>query len=301
MIAGFVLPELVLESIIRDGLQNMKANPAAISDVFAQLTRAYNTQKYGQAEIDKIKTLITTKQIAVAFSYSEVDAKAPCFSIVLGSDNEDKGRTMMGDFYTEVQTEITDPVQLAALKRVINIHPTSYDANSGIVRVPDSVDLSSIYIGLIFTDSIGTDHEILGGIDNTTGHKMFLIGKNEEVDLGANGYIKSGLNYTRNEVRGVPSDVSLMIGCHSKDALTTKYLYILLKYFILSRKADLIKRGFNTASYNGTDLSREAEFAGDKVYSRFLTVTGKVYDSWSADNVQLIDQIVVTPIPVETV
>ncbi len=297
---GFILPELIIESIIRDGIENVRNDPTIIDSVFAQLTRAYNSRKYGETEITKIKALIA-KEIAVVFSYHEVDAKPLCFSIMVGSDTEHKNRAHLDDHYEEMVENIVDEEELEDLHRVDNLEVLSFDALSGKVTVDDATDLSPVYKGMIYVDSDETEHIILGGIDNTIGNKSFFIQKLDEVDLSdTTGFIKSSLDYKQYEVKGVTGDVQLVIGAHSKDSLTTKYLYILLKYFILSRKKDMIKRSFYLASYSGSDFHRDSEYSADSVKTRFLTVTGKVDDTWRSDQVVLIDNVVVNPIPISS-
>ena len=296
---GFILPELVIESLIRDGLKNVQDDPTIIDSIFSQLTRSYNTRKYGTPEIDKIKQLIL-KEVAVVFSYHEVDQKPLSISIMVGSDTEHKPRAHLDDFYEEVQTELVDTEELEALHRVENINVLSYNQLTGQIIVADSTDLSPAYRYMIFVDASGTEFQIEGGICNDIGNKSFFIQKLAEVDFStATSYIKSSLDYKRHEVRGVSGDTTLVLGCHSKDALTTKYLYILLKYFILSRKHDMIKRCMYLASYSGSDFGRDSQFLGDQVFTRFLTITAKVDDTWRSDQVVLIDNIEVDADPVE--
>lgn len=300
-VMGFNIPELIVESIIRDGIQNVKANPAIIDDIFTQLTRAYNSQKYGATEIAKIKALMAAKEFPVVYSYHDVEAHNFCFSIMIGIDDEDKRRAHLSDDYGSETDDIVDPAVLAALTVVANITPNSYDPVSGMVAVPDSVDLSQAFRGLIYVDGQGTEHEIVGGINNLPGQKAFFVPKQDEVAIGpVVGSIKSPLDYTVNEVRGVTSDVQLVIGVHAKDALTVKYLYILLKYFVLSRKFDLIKRGIYVSSYSGSDFNRNQDYLGDRVFTRFWTLTGKVDDTWRSDLVELIDQVIIDGTPVDT-
>lgn len=296
---GFIIPELIIESIIRDGIQNVRNDQTILDDVFSQLTRSYNSRKYGTAEITKIKALVQ-KEIAVLFSYHQVDSKVPCFSIMVGSDDEHKPRAHLSDDYEEITEQIADPDELEALHRVDNIEVLSYDSITGKVVVADSTDLSQIYGGMIFVDAGGTEHDIVTGINNTPGDKSFFIPKGDEVDFSTpTSFIKSSLDYKQYEVKGVTSDVKLIIGAHSKDALTTKYLYILLKYFILSRKKDLIKRGLYLATFNGSDFNRDSSHVGDQVYTRFLTISGKVDDTWRSDQVVLIDNIEIDCEPTE--
>jgi hypothetical protein len=295
---GFILPELIVESIIRDGIQNVNNDPTIIDSVFQQLTRSYNSRKYGANEIAKIKTLLT-KPIAVVYSYHEVDAKVPCFSIVVGSDTEDKALARLNDYEDTFQEDIIDAGKLAALIKVANVLPLTYDTLSGRITVADSVDLSDIYKGCIFVDGANAQHEVLQGIDNTPGEKAFFIAPGSTVDMINPGDIRSSLNYEEFEVRGVTGNVQLVIGCHSKDALTTKYLYILLKYFILSRKYDMIKRCMFLATYSGSDFNRDSAYVADQVFTRYLTINAKVEDRWRSDQVVLIDQIIIEPEPID--
>jgi hypothetical protein len=219
---------------------------------------------------------------------------------MVGSDTEHKPRAHLSDDYEEVTEQIADPVQLAALHRVNNLQVLSYDPTTGKVVVDDTTDLSPVYKGMIYVDSTATEHFILGNINNTVGDKSFFLNKNEDVDFhDTTGFIKSSLDYEVYEVKGVTGDEQLVIGVHSKDALTTKYLYILIKYFILSRKPDMIKRGLYLSSYSGSDFNRDSAYIGDQVFTRFCTITGKIDDTWRSDQVILVDNIVVNPVPID--
>lgn len=297
---GFIMPELIIESLIRDGLNNVRTNLEIIPDIFAQLTRGYNTAKYGAAEVAKIQALVTAKDIAVTYSYHDVESRSPCYSIMVGEDTEDKRRAQLEDFEEDLQIDITDPVKLAALIKVSNITATAYDPKSGKVSVVDGTDLSQTYNGLIFVDASDIEHPIVNGVDNLTGEKGVFIDRNTTFDFSGPCLIKSSLNFEQFEVKELTSDIKLVIGCHSKDALTTKYMYILLKYFIFSRKFDMIKRGMYLSSYAGSDFLRDGAYQGDHVFTRFLTVSGKVDDTWRADQVDLIDRVIIIGDPDDT-
>lgn len=294
---GFVLPELVIESVIRDGLLNVKATPTIIDSVFAQLGRVYNSEKY-TGEIAKIKTLMNT-DIPVVFNYSEVDAKPMCYSIMIGEDSEDKKRAHLGDDYGTQETAITSQVALDALVVLANIIITAYDSISGKVTCHAATDLTAVYRYMILVDAASVEFQIIGAISNETDDKFFFVAPGSVVDITDFSLIKSSNTTSISTLRGVTGDQKLVIGTHSKNALTTKYLYILLKYFILSRKDDLISRGFYVASYAGSDFNRDSDYVGDKVYTRFLTVSGKIDDVWKQELVALIDNVIITGTPIE--
>lgn len=288
---SFQLPDIIIESVIRDGLEDLRRNPERIDDIFSSLTLPYASEKYGVKELDKIKELIQKKDIGVVHSFNEVATREPCYSIQLGNDVEDKSLAHLDDFEEDIDELLTDPQDLADLIVVSSVVTSAYDTKSGKVSVDDAVNLAAVHVNLLWVDVAGTEHKILGGIVNTIGSKTFFIATGATVVTGATGTIKSSLNFKRFEQRGVIHDAQLLIGCHTKNALTTKYIYVLLKFFLTSRKADLISRGYFVSSLQGSDFTRNLKYEGDIVFSRFLTISGKVQDTWQSDQVTLVDNI----------
>lgn len=289
---SFPIPDILIESIIRDGIENMKQRPEVLDDLFGDFTKAYANRKYGQTEIDKIKDLLTgvnNTEIAIVHSFHAAAAKDVSVSIQLGSDTEDKRIAVMEDLSEEILEDIVDAQKLADLIKVENVIPTSYAPTTGQVRVPDSVDLSDVYKRYIYVDGAGTEFELMGGISNTPGDKYFFIAPTQSPDIVNPGILKSFLTEIQTTIRASHQDVQILLGVHAKDALMAKYLYTLVKYFIKSRKKDLIRRGFIVATVAGSDFTRDLRYEGDMVYSRFLTVSGKVEESWRSDQVDLID------------
>jgi len=290
---SFQLPDLIIESVIRDGLLGLREHPEIIDDVFGSLNLSYTMKKYGKSELAKIKTLIQERDVAVVHSFHEVNARVPAYSIQLTTDVEWQQVARLDDFDTELVEDISDPRELANLVVIPDVIATSYDEKTGTLYVDDSIDLTPVYANLFFEDVSGNSFQIKGGIVNVSGSKQFLIEAQSNVDISSPGLIKSSLDYTKTEIRSVHSTANILVGVHTKDALTTKYLYILLKYFLLSRKKDLIERDFIISSYNGSDFTRDLRYEGDIVYTRFLTVGGKVCDSWRSDQVALIDRVLI--------
>lgn len=293
---GINLTDLIIEATIRDGIEFLRQNPDRLDDVFAPLLRTYASKKYGQNEINKIKALIQAKNVAVVHSFHEAASKSPCYSIQLGAEGEAKDRAHLSDHEADVQTFITDE---SSLIRVPAFTPTASDPTSGKISVADGVDLSTAYPGYIFKDADGAEYQILRGISNVTGDKYFFVAKGETPDISGPCIIKTFLDYTQHEEKGDTSQVNILIGCHSKDALLTKYLYIILKFIMKSRKRDLIKRGLVNSSFQGSDFTRDLKYEGDMVFTRFFTISGQVDDTWHSDDVELIDNVEIDATPVD--
>jgi hypothetical protein len=288
---AMIIPEIILQSIIDDGFTDIRNNPDTFSDVFGSLTRGFATRRYGNSEIAKITKMVQNTQIPVVFSYGIVEANIPCISILINSDLEDTNRSGMSDHLGFADIPFIDPSQLAALVYAGPFQPTSYNPLSGQIVIPDSVDLSQVYANLLFVDSTGTEFPILGGISDTVGSKQIVIAKQATVSLNPGAVIKSSIDFSRVEVKANTENVSLMVGVHSKDPLTTKWLYTLVKYFLLSRKESLIKRDFNLATYSGSDFARDMNYSGDAVFTRFLTVSGVIQNQWNSENIDLFDNV----------
>ena len=287
----FRMPELIIESIIRDGMENARRDLTIIDDVFSDLTTSYAQRKYGQKEIDKIKSLITNKEVSIVHAFNLVHANLPCISIQLADDREDEAKAYLGNYVGTQSTQFTDPEDLAALIVVDTFTPTSYNPKTGVLKVPDSVNLAQVHTNLLFTDASGNEFSIIGGIINSNGAKQIILEKNLDVSLSAGAVIKSSIDYVKYKIDGNNESVQLILGIHTKEPLLTKYLFTLVKYFTLSRRYDLIARGMNLNSYTSSDFSRDMQYGADSVFTRFFHLNGLVNHSWRHDKVELIDNV----------
>ena len=294
---GIHLVDLIVESVIRDGLAYLSQNPSLIDDIFSPLTQTYTNRKYGENEIEKIKTMLQTKNIAIVHSFHSADAKAPCYSIQLGSESEALNRQLLDDHEDEVLEDITDSDILAGLVKVESLIPTSYDSVSGLVSVDDEIDLSNVWPAFIYEDSEGTEFEILGVTSESP--KGFYIAKNATPEITDPGLIKSFITESQYTLRQNTSQVNILIGVHSKDVLITKYLYTILKYILASRKTSMMRRGLHNTTFQGSDFTRDLRYEGDQVYTRFYTLTGQIDDHWRAGSMDLIDHVEVFPTLIE--
>jgi hypothetical protein len=285
--SGFILPELVIESIIRDGIANLVNNPSIIDNVFSQLTQPYLGSKYGSAEIQRIKDLINKKQIKVVHNLSDIATSIPCYSIQLGQDVERKPEAVLEDYIGTEEDQKTGQDLLDTIK-ASGLVPLDYNSKSGILTLAPGADLSQVQKNHVYIDASGVNHSI-ELVDRN--NDQLILNKGLDVDISDFGEVRSTVDFIKREVKNVASDEQIIVGVHGKDALTTKYLYILLKYFVVSRKKSMINRCFIVSSFNGSDFSRNLQIMGDHVYNRFLTITGRIDDSWKADEVEIIENV----------
>lgn len=110
---GFIFADLVVETIIREGLADLKANlDARLNVLFEQLKSSYLNAEYGQAELDRFKTFLTNEKIDVVHSWRQVEERVPCFYIQTIGGPEDTAKAMLEDYSGDVDTivlgELTD-------------------------------------------------------------------------------------------------------------------------------------------------------------------------------------------------
>lgn len=287
---GFRLPDLIVESVIREGFASVRRDSTIIDDVFEDLVQSFNSKKYGDREINRIKEFCRTKEVRIVHSFAQVPIGLPCVSIQLMADDEDKAITHLDDFEEDIQRTHTDPDDIANEVVLSGLSAESYDPLTGIVIFDDATDLSLVHRNQLFEDADGTTFRILGSIDTTPGNVSFAIDKAQEPNLVGPCQVRSSINFEQFEIRGTVDQVRLLIGVHAQDRLMTIYLYTLLKYFLSARKLDLVRRGYQSFSFSGSDFTRNNNYA-EPVFERFLTTSGIVQDSWNSDKVIPIEDI----------
>jgi hypothetical protein len=287
---SYYLPDLIVESVLREAYGVLKRNPQLIDHIFRSLTKSkIIREKYGQKELERIKKNIEKYDWSFVHSFNEVEGKVPCISIQLMTEVEAK-ETHVEDHDIEARIPLSREEQ-ASLIVIQGFTPTSYVAQSGAILVADNVDLTNVHTNLLFVDASGIIFPILGGIDETPGQQQFMIAANATPNISGPCLIKSAIDFKQIQIKSTMTDVNLLLGVHTKEPLLTKYFYIILKYFLMARKHVLIEEGFLCSKFQGSEFTRNLEIEGDAVFNRFLTLSGKVEDSLRSDETQVFDAI----------
>lgn len=297
---GFKLPDLILESVLRDGFQLLRKTPEHIETILKSLKAPHLEKKYGQTEINKLKTFFSEKEVAVVHSFSEVNAYDLSVSIQLTADVEMENRTGLSDYAGKVTEQLgenqfsgLEPITEQSLVISDNIVPSGFNTNTGALNVM-SGDLSKAVTGLQYNDASGVNHEIQGvDPDNSV---IYLL-EGATVDITNFGQIKSAIESRDFEVKYTREKQSLLLGVHAKNRLTALYLYIIVKYILNAKRKDIHKRGLELPTYTGSDFTRDLSHLADIVHTRFLTVTGQLCETWidilgPLDQAEIVDVIV---------
>lgn len=287
---GAPLTEFVIETVIRDGIGFLRANPAVLEDIFSKFTATWFNTQYGDPHITKLKTFIQQNQVKIVHSFAQVPTNTPCISIQITKSSETPRLQQFSNDFEEVDTEI-DPIV-----RVANVQPISYDAVTGKLQVDPGVNLGPVFPGMIFVDADGVEFTIGSGNSNLAGNKYINIGRDGNApNLVDPGEIISSIRVQRIARRMIRLEETISLGVHARnDVHIAKYLYYLLTYILKSRMDSLIERGIHLDFGVGGIFDRADEYQGENVFSRFMEVNCITEFDWNQEQVSLIDNFDLT-------
>lgn len=278
------LTEFTLETVLRDGLGELRANPDRLDDIFGKFLEAQFLNQYGQSKINELKTYIANNQIRIVHSLSMVPTSMPCLSIRLVRADESEEMQNLGNNFMD-QDESKDPTIFVPI-----VTPASYNVLTKKLTISNPADLSAVCKSMNFVDKNGTIFSIKAPISNLSGNKFITLDTNGEPDITGNGRIESSIDFTRIERRMIRLRETISIGCHSSDDIhLSKFLYYILTYILKSRQESLITRGIELDRGTGNIFDREGEFDGENVFSRYVDFNCLTEFVWNQSEVQVFD------------
>lgn len=281
---GAPLTEFVIETVIRDGLNELRLNPAAFDTLFQRFTETHFMNQYGQDKIDELKTYIQNNQIKIVHAMQINPTDMPCISIRLMASDEREEDQQFSNEAEELDTAKTPDVLVA------NMTISAYDTTTGKLTVSSASDLSGVCPGLIFVDSAGTQFAIQSGNSNEAGNKYINIGPGKTVDISGITRIESFIDITRNQIKMIRLRETIMLGCHSINKIhLSKFIYYILVYIIKSRQEAMEKRGLCLDRGTASIFDREGEFENEHVFSRYMELNILSEFSWDQGEVNLVD------------
>lgn len=285
---GFRLTELIIETVIRDGLESIFNSLGTVDDkideIFADLLEPHMAEYFGQKIINEIKDQIRNyKQINIVQTYPLQDTKVPMIGIFLQPNRENESLSAIDDFVEDRDVTVVPAIV------VDTFTADSYNSTTGMVNVSvANINLDSVRAGHYLYDGDGNEFLIIGGIKNTTGLKHFFINTNETINL-TDCVIRTSIRTSRKEIRGIRDSETIGIGILTQNQLMTKFLYTIIKYIILSNKINLINRGVELSTFDGSDLLRP-DHSANQVFARFLNIQIKMVEhTWVASTPTILD------------
>jgi hypothetical protein len=290
-IIGIFQGDLIIKTAIELSLEDMRKNPWLIEDVFASLNEnPILAKRYGMKEITRAKEFILNTNIPVYMHHRLDKMEYPCITISIGNSNEDKSLSTLGDasiaFEDYSPNEIGKPIKPI----VSSFTPVSYDKDTGIVELPTDIpEYRYVGKGMLLADpKTGNAFEIIdkagiNGVQITAGSKL---------PKGKLVIIPQYPTYRARRERAT-SQEQYNIGCHAHgDPSLLIFLFSVVKYSLFRYREGLLEyNNFQLSNLSCTDMMRNEMMQEENIYSRWITLSGQVEESWVKTPKRFIEAI----------
>jgi hypothetical protein len=278
------ISEWVIESVLRDGLNELRLNLTRLDDLFSKFTMTYFNNQYGQNKINELKTYIQNNQIKIVHALQIQPTDMPCISIqLLSSDEMEDDQQFSNLLPDRIDPKIPNVI-------VPIVMPISYDIVSGKLKVADAANIGNVCPTMIFIDFSGVKFDIGSGNSNIAGNKFINIGDGKTPDLSGPGKIVSTIDFTVTDRRMVRLREVINLGCHAADKVhLAKFLYYIVYYIIKSRQQVMEERGLTLDKGIASIFDREGDVGTEHIYTRYLQLHVLTEFDWDQEQVNLVD------------
>ena len=105
---SFVMPEVVVQKLIKQGLNDLRKNKPAFTDIFCQFTQDELSNDYGDKYLEEIWTWFSQTKIPVVKAWAFNAQQIPSISVHLANETEDESKAgfmdFAGDFNGDAET-----------------------------------------------------------------------------------------------------------------------------------------------------------------------------------------------------
>jgi hypothetical protein len=284
--------DVVIKQAIELGIEDIRANTWLINDILSSFTSDPRMSTiYGQKEIDACKEWFLNNKIEINLRFRNDKEQFPCVSIALGSSSEMPDMKHMGDLSTEIVEFMPTDIGKTLPFIVKPFTHEGYDPNTGILSVPDSISLRKVVAGQVLVDA-------------ATGNGYVIVNVTDsQIELEAE------LDFTANQVAVIPKyqtykarrehsffQESYSIGCHViGEPSQLLWLHAIVLYSLLRYREGLLEaRCFTQSMVSSSDMTPNQNYGpmgAENVFSRYITLTGMVENSWLKTPVRTIESI----------
>lgn len=288
---GIFQGDLVIKTAIELAIEDMRKNPWIIEDIFRTLVEnPLLAQKYGMKEVARAKEFILNNNIAIYMRHRLDKMEYPCITISIGNSTEDKSLATLGDqsvaFEEYDANEIGKPIKYL----VKPFSPVSYDQTTGVLEIPGSIqEYRYIDKGMLLVDPATGGAYIING---KTGVHGLQIAAGSVLPSGQLAIIPQYHIYKARRERAI-SQEQYTIGCHTHgDPSTLIFLFSLVKYSLYRYREGLLEHNnFQLSNLSCTDMIKNDQMAEENVYSRWITLSGQVEESWVKSPKRFIEAV----------
>ena len=277
--------DLVVRNALLSGIADLRANGWLLDDIFAQCaTIASFEREFGYKEIARARKWFEGAEIPVVMNHRADDLRAPCITISLGSSRERTDRASMSDEGLEEElddTQTIEPTEVRSSPLIVlgPFAPAGYDPATGLITLPAGVSSALVFPDQSVRDlkdgrtypieEVVSDSQIriAAGVTTATFDRCTVVPKYQTMAL------RRQLSYF---------DETYNIGLHvAGDPAQLLWLHAIAVFVLLRYKQALLEmNGFELSTFQSSDMMRNEAFETEKVFSRFITLSGVVQQDW---------------------
>lgn len=291
--------DVIIKTAIEQGIDDMRKNLWLVDDVLSQMVDEPVLQKkYGQSEIDKAKQWLANNKISVNLQSRPGDKdELPCVTIGLGSSTEIIEEKSMGDLSSEVielmPNKIGKPIPYI-LKPFV---PEFYDEDTGTVGMPADLDSGAVSEGMILVNPDNGQGYVIRGVN---GDGNLLIDPGIRISAAKLAVVPKYQIYRVRREHSFFRE-TYHIGCHVHgDPSVLMWLHAFVVHILLRYREGLLEaRSFAESSISSSDLIPNNDWGvpgGENVYSRFITLSGQVENTWLKTPRRVIENVQISDI-----
>jgi hypothetical protein len=275
---GIFQTDALLKTILEASIEDIRQNPWLLDHILADfIENPFLKTKYGAKQIQAAKDYFLNNNVDVFLQFVKDKEKFPYIVLTLGSSNETQELRTMSDIDVPVLTFLPPVVGQKIPYVVPPFIPTSYDAATGTVGVPEGIDIAPVAPGmLLLNPANGNGTPILG----ISGQEI-LFEPNVELNASQLGVIPQ-FRYYQSKLGRSFFDENWAITIVTNDPQTLLWLWSIVTYGLLRYREFMEHNGFLETHFNSTDIF-SPEFSnagGEEFYARQITVYGKVYNNF---------------------
>lgn len=291
--SGIFQGDIIIKTAIELGIEDMRKNPWLVDHMLSDLVNiSYFTDKYGQKQIDACKEWLNNNQIDVYMRGRDDKDRLPCVTIQMGGSDEKEEMKLMADQSTEKIALLPNKIGKPIPYVIKPFTPVGYDDSTGELSLDDSIDLAGVSVGMILVNPAnGQGYVILDITPNG-----ITIEAGMEIVASQFGIV-SQFQYYEARIEHSFFAESYIIKCHAHgDPQNVLFLWSIIKYSILRYRESLLEaNGFAQSSINSGPPDFDESFTtngGEKAWTRFITLSGQVENSWVKSPRRFIESVV---------
>lgn len=284
---------MVIKTAIELGMEDMRKNPWLLDDALSDcVENQWLRDKFGQKQIDAFKEWYLNNKVDIYMRDRNDKDSFPCVTISLGSSSEKEDMKSMADQSTESVTLLPQKINKPIPFVVKPFAFTSYDSLSGELVIDSTLKgMSKVSAGMIVVDPDSGKGYVVQDI----GPDFIALEPNLTINATRLAIIPKNQFYVARREHTFFQE-TYSITCHAHgDPQTLLWLWTIVVYTLLRYRESMFEaQGFSQSTVSSSNMDSNGHYTsagGEQVWSRTITLTGMVENSWIKAPKRVIESV----------